>query len=504
MPSAVPDTAAQPARAKLPAVGFMQLPSKVKGLQDADAFLTDFDYVLGNSIATEISAAMQNSVMLKVAKQIPELSATISNWEILEAEDSKRINASEYFRRAIEFRLQARDRQKFTEGIEKALLHDNNSAKAAAAQAEGGTRGRSPAQERRGICYDFSDGKCSRGDKCKFLHEKETAQQKKERTASRSRGADATKDNKLKVCKFFTTTGGCRDGENCTWKHVNVDGAVTPTAHKAKAQSGGATITGGVAIASTNINVKIPQITTSIARPVAIQRKGKRNHRSNQSPGVIPSTMALSTGSGGMVFDSGSGKHLAKRSSLNKSEAERIKRCQPIQLHTANGIIVVDECVERQENGLGIIIEALVLDETPEVLSVSNVLDQEGYDLLWCHNSSPMILKNGKIISVLEMENGVPTIAVDELSDDKLNSAQNEFAGFINTGFESLMESPTMGAAATLAQGHGNACSNAAHDPDDRSKEKNKLCAGNRRGNPRRGVTGGSNSAPGQRWIGLQ
>ena len=92
-----------------------------------------------------------------------------------------------------------------------------------------------------------------------------------------------------------------------------------------------------------------------------------------------------------------------------------IKKGDPITLATANGLLSVDERVDvsfglQNNKGKPLNLEALLLDNTPNVLSLGRLVEDEGYQFLWSQHKPPqLIAPSGKVL-YLEVQRYVPCI----------------------------------------------------------------------------------------------
>ena len=95
--------------------------------------------------------------------------------------------------------------------------HDGRAIEVQDAQAQGAERSeRAPREHRadaggpkRGVCYAFERGECTRGDSCKFSHEGGGASSARPSYSGEKRG----------IC-FDFTKGRCTRGDSCKFQHV--------------------------------------------------------------------------------------------------------------------------------------------------------------------------------------------------------------------------------------------------------------------------------------------
>ena len=80
------------------------------------------------------------------------------------------------------------------------------------------------------VCFDWLKGKCNRGDKCKYPHRSASQNSKGSKHSSRassrasssrgsSRGRPPSVEKKKKICRFFKKNGKCSKGDKCEFLH---------------------------------------------------------------------------------------------------------------------------------------------------------------------------------------------------------------------------------------------------------------------------------------------
>jgi hypothetical protein len=116
------------------------------------------------------------------------------------------------------------------------------------------------------------------------------------------------------------------------------------------------------------------------------------------------------TGIDSWVVNSGSGYNLVSRRAVDKGE-NIIKVETPLRLATANGIITVNEKIIVSIQELGIRVEAWVLEDTPLVLSLENLIKEHGCDFGWSNlDVKRAWLKKGTKTIELPICQGVPNV----------------------------------------------------------------------------------------------
>ena len=115
------------------------------------------------------------------------------------------------------------------------------------------------------------------------------------------------------------------------------------------------------------------------------------------------------TGRTRWIADTGSGNHLIGLNNLSGEERKSLRDSDvKLRLRTANGVIVADKCIDLVMDVLGQTISPIVLPNTPAVLSVGILCEDEGARFDWRPGKPPiMILKDGRIVKFY-LENRVP------------------------------------------------------------------------------------------------
>ena len=109
------------------------------------------------------------------------------------------------------------------------------------------------------------------------------------------------------------------------------------------------------------------------------------------------------------ILDSGSGHDL-----ISARKAERmnlkIRPCDPIMFHTANGSTATHTKAEIDLGTFDLTSQAYVLDDTPSVMSLGKRCMEEGYSFIWPSGKMPfMITKNGERID-LTIHDNIPYV----------------------------------------------------------------------------------------------
>ena len=114
--------------------------------------------------------------------------------------------------------------------------------------------------------------------------------------------------------------------------------------------------------------------------------------------------------------------HMISKKDLNDAEMDTLtKSCSPSIVITANGEVQTHEQATVYVKELGIFLTMKVLENTPTVLSLGKLCDENGYSYEWINSQKPHLIKNGIRIQC-DTENFVP-IVVPGLSTSSSSSS---------------------------------------------------------------------------------
>ena len=114
--------------------------------------------------------------------------------------------------------------------------------------------------------------------------------------------------------------------------------------------------------------------------------------------------------------------HMISKKDLNFAEMDTLtKSCSPAIVITANGEVQTHEEATVYVKELGIFLAMKVLENTPAVLSLGKLCDENGYSYEWINGQKPHLTKNG-IRIMCNMESFVP-IVVPGLSSSSSGSS---------------------------------------------------------------------------------
>ena len=115
------------------------------------------------------------------------------------------------------------------------------------------------------------------------------------------------------------------------------------------------------------------------------------------------------------VVDSGASMHMISKKDLSNAEMDTLtKSCNPTIVITANGEVQTHEEAIVYVKELGTFLTMKVLDNTPAVLSLGKLCDENGYSYEWINGQKPHLIKDG-IRIICNTENFV-SIVVPGLS----------------------------------------------------------------------------------------
>ena len=122
------------------------------------------------------------------------------------------------------------------------------------------------------------------------------------------------------------------------------------------------------------------------------------------------------------VVDSGASMHMISKKDLSDAEMDTLtKSCSPAIVITANGEVQTHEETIVYVKELDIFLTMKVLENTPAVLSLGKLCDENGYSYEWINGQKPHLIKYG-IRIICNTENFVP-IVVPGLSGSSSGSS---------------------------------------------------------------------------------
>ena len=108
------------------------------------------------------------------------------------------------------------------------------------------------------------------------------------------------------------------------------------------------------------------------------------------------------------VVDSGASMHMISKKDLNSAQMDTLtKSCSPAIVITANGEVQTHKEATVYVKELDIFLTMIVLENTPAVLSLGKLCDENWYSYEWINGQKPHLIKNGIRIPC-NTENFVP------------------------------------------------------------------------------------------------
>ena len=115
--------------------------------------------------------------------------------------------------------------------------------------------------------------------------------------------------------------------------------------------------------------------------------------------------------------------HMISKKDLSKAEMDTLtKSCSPTIVITANGEVQTHEEAIVYVKELDIFLTMKVLENTPAVLSLGNLCDENGYSYEWIHGQKPHLVKYG-IRIICNTENFVPIVVPGLTSSSSASSS---------------------------------------------------------------------------------
>ena len=109
------------------------------------------------------------------------------------------------------------------------------------------------------------------------------------------------------------------------------------------------------------------------------------------------------------VVDSGTSMHMISKKDLSNAEMDTLtKSCSPTIVIPANGEVQTHEEAIVYVKELDIFLTMKVLENTPAVLSLGKLCDENGYSYEWINGQKPHLIKDG-IRIICNTENFVPS-----------------------------------------------------------------------------------------------
>ena len=117
--------------------------------------------------------------------------------------------------------------------------------------------------------------------------------------------------------------------------------------------------------------------------------------------------------------------HMISKKDLSNAEMDTLtKSCSPPIVITANGEVQTHEEAIVYVKELGIFLTMKVLENTPAVLSLGKLCDENGYSYEWINGQKPHLIKDG-IRVICNTENFVPIVVLGLTSSSSTSSSSS-------------------------------------------------------------------------------
>ena len=155
------------------------------------------------------------------------------------------------------------------------------------------------------------------------------------------------------------------------------------------------------------------------------------------------------------VVDSGASMRMISKKDLSDAEMDTLTNsCSPTIVITANGEVQTHEEATVYVKELGIFLTMKVLENTPAVLSLGKLCDENGYSYEWINGQKPHLIQNG-IRIICNTENFVP-IVVPGLSHSSSGSSSTSKTPSRQESHASSSSSPSVSGIQTREREDGN------------------------------------------------
>ena len=151
-----------------------------------------------------------------------------------------------------------------------------------------------------------------------------------------------------------------------------------------------------------------------------LKEKNKATFFSSPENRCLPAS-TLKPEEGEFVVDSGASMHMISKKDLSKALT---KSCGPTIVKTANGEVQTHEEATVYVKELDIFLTLKVLENTPAVLSLGKLCDENGFSYEWINGQKPHLIKDG-IRIMCNTENFVPIVVPGLTSSSSTSSSSS-------------------------------------------------------------------------------
>ena len=181
-------------------------------------------------------------------------------------------------------------------------------------------------------------------------------------------------------------------------------------------------------------------------------------------------------------MDSGASMHMISKKDLSDAEVDTLtKSCSPTIVITANGEVQTHEEAIVHVTELDRFLTLKVLENTPAVLSLGKLCDENGYSYEWISGQKPHLIKNGIRITC-NTENFVPIVVPGLSSSSSASSSTSRTPMKQESHSSSSLSSPSPPAVGDLSVGEREDVTNSDISPvpvsefvDDRSGKPEEI-----------------------------
>ena len=127
---------------------------------------------------------------------------------------------------------------------------------------------------------------------------------------------------------------------------------------------------------------------------------------------VLPAASTKEPEEREFVVESGASMHMVRQKDLNSAELETMRTSRsPTTVMTSNDEVQTREEATEDVKQLDLFVNVMLLEETPDVLSLGKLCEEHGYTYHWKSDRKPHLIKNGKIIDC-NRSNYVPFVVL--------------------------------------------------------------------------------------------
>ena len=131
-----------------------------------------------------------------------------------------------------------------------------------------------------------------------------------------------------------------------------------------------------------------------------LKEKDKDTFYSPADEWILPAASTIKPEEREFVADSGASMHMVSRKDLNAAELETVRISKnPTTVVTANGEKLTKEKATVYVRELDLFVTVMLLEDTPEVLSLGKFCEDHGYIHHWTSGQKPQLINNCRKIN---------------------------------------------------------------------------------------------------------